>query len=81
MLVLAGVEVFFTVAGVELGFGFVENKHWKQYLKEFILQDFLQHLMLGNVDIPRNGCGDGVIFVRLVREQATENQDLPVMTQ
>lgn len=51
----------------------------KVLFEEFILQDFLQHLLLGNLKLPHGGRGNGVMFVSHVREHATENQDLFVV--
>lgn len=51
----------------------------KALFGEFILQEFLQHLLLGSLQLPHDGSGNGVMYVRHVRECATENQDLFVV--
>lgn len=44
---------------------------------EFILQDFLQHVLLGSLKVPHGG--NSIRFVRHVREYATKIQDLFVV--
>lgn len=56
-----------------------ELSEQKAIFGEFILQDFLQHLLLGDLKLPHGGSGNGVMYVRHVRECATENQDLFVV--
>lgn len=51
----------------------------KALFGECILQDFLQRLLLGSLKLPRDGSGNGVMYVRHVRECATGNQDLFVV--